>query len=176
MDSRQSDFIRSRGSSSFGNWIYNKVVFFKDSEKSIGDNVQDSQEHKFKIEKSSFKILFIDDQVFKVVDILKKQGWTNTKRIKDVKSFEEPEVVEAHVFFVDIQGVGKQLEFKDEGLGLAIALKDKFPDKKLVIYSSENKGDRFHKALKKADDQLAKNADPYEFQQVIENFFEKYNQ
>lgn len=123
--------------------------------------------------KSSFKVLFIDDQVFKVVDILKQQGWTNTKRIKDVKTFEEPEIVEADVFFVDIQGVGKQLQFKDEGLGLAIALKEKFPGKKVVIYSSENKGDRFHRALKIADDYLSKNADPYEFQQIIQNFYDK---
>ncbi len=148
-----------------------KHVFTKKKNNDDG-NILEKDKAKKK-DKEQFKILFIDDQSFKVVDILKKQGWINTKRIKDVRSFEDPDVVEADVYFVDIQGVGKIMEFKDEGLGLAIALKEKFPNKKLVIYSSENKGDRFHKALKKADEQLPKNADPYELQQIIENFFDK---
>jgi hypothetical protein len=79
-------------------------------------------------------------------------------------------VAEADIFFVDIQGVGVRLGFKDEGLGLAGALKDKYPEKKLVIYSAEPRGERFHTAFRKADGALEKNADPYEFQQLVEEF------
>lgn len=79
-------------------------------------------------------------------------------------------MADADIFFVDIQGVGLKLGFRDEGLGLALALKEKYPDKKLVIYSAEPRGERFHKALKKADETLEKNADPYQFQQLVENF------
>ncbi|MDO8446850.1 MAG: response regulator [Deltaproteobacteria bacterium] len=116
-------------------------------------------------------ILFIDDDVnFKVVSILKKSGWINTKRVKDIKALDCPEVRDAQILFIDIQGVGKILEFPDEGLGLASALKDRYPEKKVIIYSAETKGDRFHQALKKADTFLPKNASPYEFTQIVEEF------
>ena len=119
--------------------------------------------------KDRTRILFIDDDVsFPVVKILKQAGWTHTRIQKDVKSLDDVEVQSADIFFVDIQGVGKLLRFADEGLGLARALKQKYPKKKLVIYSAEPKGDMFHQAFRIADDQLSKTADPYEFQTVVE--------
>lgn len=120
-------------------------------------------------QKATTHILFIDDdQKFKVVDILKKSGWTYTRRTSDVGSIDDPMIQQAHILFVDVQGVGRRLQFKDEGLGLAKAIKDKYPAKKVVIYSAQTQGERFHDALRKADDFLAKNADPYEFQQLTE--------
>jgi hypothetical protein len=121
--------------------------------------------------KAKTHILFIDDDSkFQVVSILKKAGWINTKRIRDVYNTDDAEVKCAHILFIDIQGVGVGLGFKDEGLGLALALKNKYPDKKVIIYSAENKGDRFHEALRKADSFLPKNAEPYEFQQLVEDY------
>lgn len=121
---------------------------------------------------NNLKILFIDDDTnFKVVNLLKTAGYKNTKILKDVKSLDSSEIINTDIFFIDIQGVGKKLAFKDEGLGLANALKEKYKDKIIVIYSAENRGDRFHNGLRKADDFLPKNADPYEFQQIIETFF-----
>ena len=121
--------------------------------------------------KSKIHILFIDDDAkFQVVNILKKAGWINTKRIKDVFNTDDAEVKCANILFIDIQGVGVALGFKDEGLGLALALKEKYPEKKVVIYSAESKGDRFHAALRKADSFLPKNAEPYEFQQLVEDY------
>jgi hypothetical protein len=118
--------------------------------------------------KSRTKILFIDDDPkFKVVTILKKSGWINTKSVKDIYNYDDPIVKETHIFFVDVQGVGKALDCKDEGLGLALNLKKKYPDKKVVIYSAETKGDRFHEGLRKADTFLPKNAEPYEFQEIV---------
>lgn len=119
--------------------------------------------------KNQKRILFVDDDIsFKVVKILKRSGWVNTKIIRDIRSLDDIDVKEADLFFIDIQGVGKSLEFPDEGLGLARALKQKYPNKKLVIYSAEAEGDRFHSAFRLADDQLKKTADPYEFQRVVE--------
>lgn len=121
--------------------------------------------------KDSTRIVFVDDdERFKVVKILKNSGWCNTSLVKDVGSLDDRAIFEADIFFVDIQGVGIKLGFKDEGLGLAAALKVKYPEKKLVIYSAEPKGERFHKALRMADDSLEKNADPYEFQLLVEQF------
>jgi len=118
------------------------------------------------------KILFIDDKSFPLIDILKTAGWSNTKRIKDAESLEQIEIKESHILIVDIQGVGKKLKFKDEGLGLIIALKNKYPNKKIIVYSAEDQGkiQAFHAGIDAADKRLSKNADPYQFQIVIENF------
>ena len=117
------------------------------------------------------RILFVDDDSkFKVVKILKNAGWSQTTLVKDISSLTDPSVVAADVIFVDIQGVGTTLGFKDEGLGLANALKDRYPQKKIVIYSAEPKGAMFHQALRKADGSIEKNADPYEFERMIAGF------
>lgn len=118
------------------------------------------------------KILFIDDKAFPLVDILKNEGWKNTTRIKDVDALEQVEIKEAHILVVDIQGVGKKMKFKDEGLGLIIALKTKYPQKKVIVYSAEDQGkvQAFHPGIDKADKRISKNDDPYNFQVAIENF------
>lgn len=127
------------------------------------------QKNDGKKDKSNLRILFIDDQhtKFKMVSILKKSGWKNTNSVKDITDLDDYKAKEADIIFVDINGVGRTL-FKDEGLGLASALKKKYPVKKIVIYSAETKGDRFHKALREVDDCLSKNAEPYQFINLIE--------
>lgn len=122
--------------------------------------------------KASVSILFIDDDVkFQVVNILKRNGWTNTKIIKDVISLEQPDVASADIFFVDIQGVGVSLGFKDQGLGLVIALRKTYPLKKIVIYSAEN-ANAFHAAFGQANEKISKDADPYEFIATAERLSE----
>lgn len=146
--------------------ITNNNVINVGSSAGPGHNKKDTDANALK---GTTHILFIDDdQKFKVVDILKKSGWVYTKRTSDIGSLDDPMVQQAHILFVDIQGVGRRLKFRDEGLGLASAIKDKYPAKKVVIYSAQTQGERFHDALRKADDFLAKNADPYEFQQLTE--------
>ncbi len=121
--------------------------------------------------KDEIRILFVDDDArFKVSKILVKSGWVHSKLIKDCETLEDSDVVNADILFIDVQGVGISMGFGDEGLGLALAIKEKYPAKKVVIYSAETQGDRFHKALRKADSFLAKNADPYEFQKIVEEF------
>jgi hypothetical protein len=117
------------------------------------------------------RLLFIDDNYteFKIISILKKAGWINTKAIKDVTDLDDSKVIEADIIFVDINGVGTTL-FKDQGLGLASALKKKYPLKKIILYSAETTGDRFHNALKEVDSCLPKNAEPFQFINLIESY------
>lgn len=118
--------------------------------------------------KRSVKILFIDDDPgFKIVGILKKMGWENTRIVEDVNSLEEGVLFEADVVFVDIQGVGKSMLYVDEGLGLALAIKRRYKKKKIIIYSAEEEGARFHDALQEADYSLAKTAEPIRFEETI---------
>lgn len=121
--------------------------------------------------KERTRILFVDDEhtQFKMVSILKKAGWKNTKSIKDITDLDDPKAVEADSIFVDINGVGTSL-FEDQGLGLASALKKKYPRKIIILYSDETTGDRFHKALREVDDCLPKNAEPYQFINLIEQY------
>lgn len=118
--------------------------------------------------KRSTHILFIDDdRGFKIVGILKKMGWENTKLVTDISSLEQSQLISAHVVFVDIQGVGRAMQYIDEGLGLALAIKRRYPNKKLVIYSAEENGARFHEALQEADYSLPKTAEPIRFEDTI---------
>jgi hypothetical protein len=121
--------------------------------------------------KGKTKILFIDDNhtEYKMVSILKKSGWINTKSVKDVIDLDDPKVNEADIIFVDINGVGTTM-FQDQGLGLASALKKKYDSKKIILYSAEITGDRFHRALREVDGCLSKNAEPYQFINLIEEF------
>jgi len=120
--------------------------------------------------KSFCQILFIDDNQFDVVEILRDAGWNNTKQIFDIDSLDSSDITNAHILFVDIQGVGVALKFKNEGLGLIKALKKKYPTKQVIIYSAEKHGDRFHESLSLADARLFKNADPFEFQSLVEKY------
>lgn len=121
-------------------------------------------------DKARVRILFIDDNIldFKMVSILKKSGWINTKSVRDITYLDDPKIIEADIIFVDINGVGTSL-FQDQGLGLANALKSKFKTKKIIIYSAETTGDRFHSALRAVDGCLSKNAEPYQFINLIES-------
>lgn len=116
------------------------------------------------------RILFIDDQTdFPVIKIIRQAGWKNVSIKKDVANFSTAEMKSVDIFFVDIQGVGKALGFSDEGLGLAKALKLHFgKNKKVIIYSAEPRGETFHDAWSATDGRLRKNAQPYEYLQMLD--------
>lgn len=121
--------------------------------------------------KNIVRILFVDDKSVPKAKQMKEQDhWHNVTKIKDITSLAQTEVKDAHIIFIDIQGVGKSMGFKDEGLGLIVALKEKYPDKKIVMYSAENQGqvDAFHKAASLVDGRLRKGADLYEFSSTAE--------
>ena len=114
------------------------------------------------------RVLFVDDdRAFKIVGVLRKMGWEHTKIVTDISSLEQPQLVESDVVFVDIQGVGKAMRYADEGLGLALAIKRRYSKKKVVIYSAQEEGSRFHEALQEADYSLPKTAEPIRFEDTI---------
>ena len=114
------------------------------------------------------RILFVDDKEFDVPDILINSGWENIKTLPDIESLESLDVREASIIFVDISGVGHNLGFSGQGLGLISALKERYPHKKVVVYSAQTRGNRFHQGLSDADARLAKNADPFQFERLVE--------
>ena len=121
-------------------------------------------------EKGAVHVLFIDDQKFDNVDVLKNAGWKNTKSIKDIKAIDCPEVLAADVIFVDINGVGTSLFPKEQGLGVAAQIKTRYREKYVIVYSAQPQ--ELHKALSLVDAVLPKNAEPYEYISILENFIE----
>jgi PleD family two-component response regulator len=140
----------------------------KESDSGVSTNQKQQQT------KASCNILFIDDKhtEFNIVSILKRAGWVSTKAVKDLSDLDDYKVLEANIIFVDINGVGTRM-FEDQGLGLAAALKEKHPNKTVILYSADPTGDRFNKKLKIVDDSLPKNAEPYEFISLIEQYSQK---
>ena len=136
----------------------------------LSANLAQGRRDKILRAKQLVRILFIDDDTdFRYVEILQAMGWIHTKTVTDVASLTAPEVVEAHIIFVDIKGVGIAMKFSQEGLGLASAIKREYQDsKKVVIYSAQRVG--LHAAFKEADGVLPKNAEPIQFEQLIEEF------
>ena len=121
--------------------------------------------------KNSVNILFVDNEVFNLTTELKdKEGWRRLSVVPDISSLSQKEVIDAHILCIDIQGVGKELGFNDEGLGLIVAIHEKYPEKKIIMYSAEAQGqiDAFHPAEGIVDERLRKSANRYQFETTIE--------
>lgn len=121
--------------------------------------------------KLSVNILFIDNEDFNLTTELKeKEGWRHLTCVSDIDSLSQPELVDAHIVCTDIQGVGKELGFTDEGLGLIAAIHSHYPEKKIIMYSSEAQGriDAFHPAEGYVNARLRKSANRYQFETQIE--------
>ncbi|MCK5510786.1 hypothetical protein KAI65_04580 [Candidatus Parcubacteria bacterium] len=124
--------------------------------------------------KRIINILFVDDDIsFNITKILKRQGWINTKIKTDIIDLDKFSHV--HIFFVDINGVGKKLNLKNEGMDLALCLKNKFEDKKVVLYSTDTNRDISHPIFNKIDAILPKDAQVYQFTDLIEQFSREIN-
>ena len=152
-------------------WLYNKKNINIQNTPAKGENAP-VKTNKLSMDELKLRtnILFIDDESFKIVSILKKtEGWINTKSIKDIHSPSEPEIRWAHIIFVDVNGVGGNL-FNNQGLGVAQEIKKRYPEKRVVLYSAETKHDAFSEAWDVVDARLPKNADPIVFITKVESF------
>jgi hypothetical protein len=65
-------------------------------------------------------------------------------------------------------GVGSSLFPKEQGLGVASWIKKQYPDKYVVLYSAQPQ--ELHKAFSTVDAVLPKNADPYEYINILDNY------
>ena len=68
---------------------------------------------------------------------------------------------------------GLSLGFKNQGAGLAAAIKQRYPNKGVVIYSGTHEHDIFDLDLDKVDAKLPKNAEPVQFMYLIEQYGRK---
>lgn len=123
--------------------------------------------------KTITQILFIDDEEFTVIRMLKKMGWKNIKRKTDIANLDDSDLKKADVIFVDIKGVGIVGGYKNEGIGLAATIKKKYRNKGVIIYSGTDEHDIFDSDIHSVDARLRKNAEPIQFSDLIEQYGRK---
>ena len=120
--------------------------------------------------KQCANVLFIDDdKTYKIVPNLRSAGWNNVNFIRDVKSLDDDNLKKAHIIFLDIHGVGKLMNFENEGWGLLSSIKETYPHKPVIIYSSTLTHDIFQPAVTLPHGKLKKSASQYEFEKMIES-------
>lgn len=121
--------------------------------------------------KNKLRVVFVDDKTFNIVNLLRKCGWKQISYKKDILDIDAPDVSEAHVFFLDINGVGVAMKFSNQGMGLCGAIKRKYGNKKrVVLYSGETDGNIFDSDAKMADDTLKKDSDLNQFTSLMEQY------
>ena len=113
--------------------------------------------------KRKIKILFIEDDVFKKINNLKKFGW-NVSQINKVDNLDTEEIKNANIIFVDYKGVGELSG--SQGLGIVENLRAMYGKGKWIIFYSAHKLplDVYDKG---ANSYLAKNATVYEMERKI---------
>jgi DNA-binding NarL/FixJ family response regulator len=74
-------------------------------------------------------------------------------------------------------GVGQKLEKENQGLDIVVSLKEKYPEKKVAVYSSKETHNMFHPANEIVDKRISKRGGDFEvFRKAIEELSAKcYN-
>ena len=118
------------------------------------------------------RVLIIDDE--DPVDLrehLKREGW-KTSYLEDLDALSNKKLIEAQIVCIDIMGVGIKLG-EENGMGLVRHIKEKYPEKKVILYSSVPKQDIFDEALDYVDKRLRKEASLLPFSSAVEELSSK---
>jgi hypothetical protein len=117
--------------------------------------------------KDKTRILLIDDEETSLVESLTAEGW-NIKYLADLDKFSNTDLRDSHIICVDIKGVGKKLKIKEEGLGLVRNIKEKYPEKRIILCSSISSHDIFDDAIDLVDKKVYKDGQTHPFDKAIE--------
>ena len=115
--------------------------------------------------RSLMEIAVIDDEKFKDAQALTKNGFRITELgdISDIKSVSEYSIV-----VCDIRGVGKSFQTK-HGAGFVISeIKQRYPDKYIIVYSGSAVDPTYKRYLDKCDDSIRKSADVAEWTNTLD--------
>jgi len=101
------------------------------------------------------RILFIDDtDQSDLTRYLKSEGW-DTEYIPDIEQLGAKNIQNANLLFIDVMGIGAKLKLKD-GLDVIKLIKETYPSKKVVMYSTNEKQDYSHPGFDMADKRIVK--------------------
>lgn len=119
-----------------------------------------------KIKEITSVLIIDDEEPAELRLLLKKSGWKNSY-VKDLDSLETRKLKDSQIVCIDIMGVGKTLQVNN-GMGLVKDIKLKFPEKKIILYSSVSNQDIFSEALDYVDKRLRKQSSLIPFVKAIE--------
>ncbi len=112
------------------------------------------------------RVLIIDDRKPQLIEDLKNEGW-HVRYLSDLDSYNNIELLDSHIICLDIVGVGEKLRC-DDGMGLVEGIKEKYPSKRVLLYSSVRKHDIFDQAIDQVDKRVFKDGQPYQFIRSVE--------
>ncbi len=118
------------------------------------------------IKKRTTVLVIDDEEPIELRALLKRDGWRNYY-LDDLDSLEAKKLRDSQIVCIDIMGVGKALQVSD-GMGLVKDIKLKYPEKKIILYSSVSKQDIFSDALDFVDKRLRKQSSLIPFVKAIE--------
>lgn len=117
--------------------------------------------------KNITRVLLVDDEKpTEIISHLKAEGWT-IDYLRDLDAIANHKLQSAQVVCIDIMGVGAQLGEKN-GMGLVARIKDSYPEKKIILYSSVAQQDIFNDALDLVDKRLRKETSLIPFSSAVE--------
>ena len=107
-----------------------------------------------------------DNEPEEIKGHLEKEGW-KVSWIPDLDALSNKTLKACHIVCLDIMGVGKLLRL-ESGMGLVKTIKSKYPEKKIILYSSVSHQDIFDDSVDIVDKRLRKEISPLPFSAAVE--------
>lgn len=123
-------------------------------------------------DKKNVKILIIDDSGFDT-DRLERLGYKDIKRVASFTSMDDMEIYD--IILCDINGVAKDMNEIFQGAALAKSIKDTYPTKIVVIYSSKPQKPDFYEYYKEVDDVIKKTINTTDLSDKLNKYILKLN-
>jgi len=118
--------------------------------------------------KKRSKVLVIDDNEFKYLELFKNDGYT-IEKWNDIDDLSKLETGYYDIIFLDIQGVGKAIS-SEQGLGVLKHIKKENPAQIVIVYSDADYSLKFQDSFKKANDTIQKGSDYVEYKEKMDEY------
>lgn len=116
------------------------------------------------------KILVVDDTDFDQIETLKGRDY-QIKKVDDIQDLSQAEPYD--IVLIDIKGVGKAFNSPHEGAYVAKALKETYPNKRIIMITGSKYEDKYNSILKIIDGYLNKDSSTEEWEELIRENVEK---
>lgn len=104
--------------------------------KTINNVIERRSDYDMKPQRDKVNICVIDDEGFPLSDNLKKLGYTHIDikyNFVDISEYSNYEII-----LCDLDGVGKVIDSKKQGLAIVEQIKINYPSKKIFVYSGKS--------------------------------------
>lgn len=124
-------------------------------------------------DKKSISIVFVDDEGYDIEPIV-SLGYTDCHKMleyKELRDFEKYDII-----FCDINGIAVNLDPENQGAELAKQIKETYPEKMVVIFTSKSQKLNIIKYRDYVDEMIEKNSHPSDIVELINEYLSrKYN-